>query len=81
MPPSFHRLARSAVRPDGDWKPTSTMYRPVPTRARMATILIIANQNSISPNIFTVIRFSDSSRPTQASAGAHWGRSGNQNCE
>ncbi|MNN13195.1 hypothetical protein D3C81_1262190 [compost metagenome] len=81
MPSSFHRLARLAVRPAGDSKPTRTMYRPVPTRARIATILIMANQNSISPNIFTVIRFSDSSRPTQASAGAHWGRSGNQNCE
>ncbi len=80
MPPSFHRLARLAVWPLGDWKPVMTMYRPVATRPRMATILIRANQNSISPNSFTVTRFSDSSTATQVSAGIHCGRSGNQNC-
>ncbi|MNG33302.1 hypothetical protein D3C84_1195230 [compost metagenome] len=56
------------------------MYRPVTTRPRMATILTRANQNSISPNIFTVTRFSDSSSATQVSAGIHCGRSGYQNC-
>ncbi|MDT4867801.1 hypothetical protein FQZ97_1027310 [compost metagenome] len=80
MPPSFHRLASWAVRPLGEVKPVMTMYRPVATRPRMATILTRANQNSISPNIFTVTRFSDSSSPTQVSAGIHCGKSGNQNC-
>ncbi|MNE79714.1 hypothetical protein D3C80_1762280 [compost metagenome] len=80
MPPSFHRLASCAVRPLGDSKPLMTMYRPVATRPRMATILIRANQNSSSPNIFTVTRFNDSSTATQVSAGIHCGSSGNQNC-
>ncbi|MCY1456303.1 hypothetical protein D9M71_735130 [compost metagenome] len=57
------------------------MYTPVQTKAQMATILIMANQNSSSPNIFTVNRLSDNNRPTQASAGNHSGTSGNQNCE
>ncbi|KAG1533941.1 hypothetical protein G6F50_015703 [Rhizopus delemar] len=37
--------------------------------AQIATILISANQNSISPNSFTVTRFSASNSSTQASAG------------
>ena len=79
MPPSFHKLARLAVRPAGELKPVSTMYKPVPTRVTMATILIIANQNSTSPNSFTVSRFRLSSTATQAIAGAHCGKSGHQN--
>ena len=81
MPPSFQRLDRLAARPAGETKAAPTMYSPVATRATMATILIMANQNSISPNSFTVSRFRPSSRPTQAMAGAHCGRSGNQNWE
>ena len=44
----------------------------------MATILISANQNSVSPNAFTVGRFSSSSATMPTSAGIHSGRSGHQ---
>lgn len=79
MPPSFQRLPRLAWCPAGATKPVTTMYRPVATSATMATILTMANQNSISPKSLTVRRLSDSSRPTQARAGAHCGMCGNQN--
>ena len=78
MPPSFHRLAMEAELPVGDWNAVVTIYSPVQTNAQMATILIMANQNSSSPNIFTVIRFSDSSSATQPMAGSQSGMSGNQ---
>ena len=46
----------------------------------MATILIIANQNSISPNIFTVARLRLSSSTITASEATQSDSSGNQNC-
>ena len=46
----------------------------------MATILIIANQNSISPNILTVARFRLSSRTITASEATQSDSPGNQNC-
>ena len=43
--------------PFGEVKPVTTMKIPAATRATIATSLMIANQNSISPNSLTVARF------------------------
>ncbi len=80
MPPSFHRLASEATCPDGDWKPHATRPAPVRISAQIAMILMSANQNSISPNSFTVTRFSPSSNSTHSIAGIHGASVGNQNC-
>ena len=55
MPPWFHRLVKLAG-PASDWKPVKIMNRPTTISATMATILISANQNSVSPNAFTVVQ-------------------------
>ena len=55
-PPWLHRLVKVAG-PASDWKPVKIMTRPTTISATMATILISANQNSVSPNAFTVVRF------------------------
>jgi|GEM_PF-4742130 len=80
MPPSFHRFDSDAVWPLGEVKPHATRPAPVMISAQIATILISANQNSISPNSFTVTRFNDSSSITHASAGFQASSPGNQNC-
>ncbi|SAI95793.1 Uncharacterised protein [Enterobacter cloacae] len=79
QPPSFHRWANEACTPVGDWKCVSTITSPTTISAMMATILIIANQNSISPNILTVARFRLSSRTITASEATQSDRPGNQN--
>ncbi|MNW39270.1 hypothetical protein D3C74_163580 [compost metagenome] len=77
MPPSVHRLEKEAVA-ESCSKPVMTMTRPTTISAPMATILISANQNSVSPKAFTVARFSTSSSAMQPSAGIHSGRSPHQ---
>ncbi|MNN95780.1 hypothetical protein D3C81_2146460 [compost metagenome] len=72
-------MAKEAWCPEGAVKPHATSPKPVMISAQMAMILISANQNSISPNSFTVTRFRLSSRITHSSAGIHGARSGNQN--
>ena len=52
-PPWLHRLVKVAV-PAFGLKPVKIMTRPTTIRATMATILMRANQNSVSPNAFTV---------------------------
>ncbi|MEI5135970.1 hypothetical protein RB199_31910 [Streptomyces libani] len=54
------------------------MTSPTTISATIATILISANQNSVSPNAFTVGRFKAIKRMTAASAGIHSGRSRHQ---
>lgn len=71
MPPSFHRFDSEATLPDGERKPQATSPAPVIINAAMAMILISANQNSISPNNFTVTRFRLSSNNTHKIAGIH----------
>ena len=44
----------------------------------MAVTLIIENQNSISPNIFTEIRLARKRITRKAPAEAHWGTLGHQ---
>ncbi len=73
MPPSFHMLARLATAPLGDVKWVAIMIAPVMMRATMATTLMMANQNSASPNAFTVGRFRRISTTGVRSAGIHKG--------
>ena len=80
MPPSFQRFATDACAPLGEVKPTAIMPPPTMIRATMATILIMENQNSISPKFFTETRFRVSSTPMTASAGIHACRSGHHMC-
>ena len=80
QPPSFHRWAKEASTPVGDLKCIITITRPTTISATMATILIIANQNSISPNILTVARFRPSSSRITASEATQSESPGNQNC-
>ncbi|CAM5333321.1 hypothetical protein SHIRM173S_02926 [Streptomyces hirsutus] len=47
------------------------MPNPTTISVTMATILISENQNSVSPNAFTVGRLRTISRTTAASAGIH----------
>src|SRR5690348_10021391 len=79
-PSSFHRLATEAWCPVGEVKPQATSAKPVTISAQIATILISANQNSISPNSFTVTRLRLSSSSTHSTAGIHGASPGNQNC-
>ncbi|SVK54589.1 Uncharacterised protein [Acinetobacter baumannii] len=79
MPPSFHRWVKEATVPVGDWNCMAIITNPATISPTMATILIIANQNSISPNIFTVARLRPSSNSTHSSEAIHCDSSGNQN--
>ena len=78
IPPSRHRFAMSACAPLGGVNLMTTSTIPTTTRAMMATILMMENQNSISPNARTVVRFSPSSSVTVSTGATHSGRSGHQ---
>ena len=80
QPPSFHKCVNDASTPVGDWKCIITMIKPTTISDTMATILIIANQNSISPNIFTVARFRTSNRMITDNEATQSESPGNQNC-
>lgn len=62
IPPSFQRFATDACAPLGEVNPIATMAPPTIIRATMATILIMENQNSISPKFFTDTRFRSAER-------------------
>ena len=80
-PPLFHKCANEAFSPEeGSIKPVNTKNRPTTTSSKMAMILINANQNSISPNSFTVSRFMPAIIKIHKSPGSHSGTSGHQNC-
>ena len=65
--------------PLGAVKPRSTMTIPTTTSAMMATILMMENQNSISPKALTVARLRLNSRTTVSTGVIHSGRCGHQN--
>ena len=46
----------------------------------MATILMSANQNSISPKLFTLMALSRNTMTSTATVGSHSGTVGHQNC-
>ena len=73
IPPSFQMLDRLATAPSGEVKCVPIMTAPVAISARMATTLMMANQNSISPNAATVGRFRLSSSTGTTSAGSQRG--------
>ena len=79
-PPSFHRFAICATWPSGDVKCVSAMTTPVTISARMATILMSANQNSISPKFFTLTALSRKTTASTTTVGSHSGTEGHQNC-
>ncbi|MNW64965.1 hypothetical protein D3C74_433020 [compost metagenome] len=56
------------------------IYRPTTISAKIATTLIRANQNSISPNNLTVAKFMISKITSAINPGIHCGTFGNQNC-
>ncbi|MNC36565.1 hypothetical protein D3C75_850910 [compost metagenome] len=80
IPPSFHRCENDATVPVGDWNCMAIITSPAMISPTMATILIIANQNSISPNIFTVARFRPSNSNMHSNEAIHCDSPGNQNC-
>ena len=67
--------------PASDWNPLKIMNRPTMISAAMAMILISANQNSVSPNAFTVARFRSSRMPMVTRPGIHSGSPGQSSCE
>ena len=60
MPPCVHKLLTLAVVPAALVNPVKIIHKPTAINTIIAVILTIANQNSISPNSFTVTRFSPS---------------------
>jgi hypothetical protein len=54
MAPKVGEGGRSGI---ADWKPLKIMNKPTTINAAIATILMRANQNSVSPKAFTVARF------------------------
>ena len=56
------------------------MTAPTTISARMATILMSANQNSISPKLFTLTALSRNTTTSTATVGSHRGTEGHQNC-
>ena len=79
-PPWLHRLVKLAC-PASLWKPLKIMNMPTMIRAAMAMILMRANQNSVSPNALTVVRFSSSRMATVARPGIQSGSPGQSSRE
>ncbi|GBG35918.1 hypothetical protein NJB14197_41500 [Mycobacterium montefiorense] len=80
-PPSFHRFASAAWVPSGLTKSVLTKIAPTAIRQRIAATFINANQNSISPKLRTLNKFSERISVTVRMAGSHAGTSGHQYCE
>ncbi len=76
--PPLQMLEIWAWAPLGAVKPITTMTTPTTTSAIMATILMMENQNSISPKALTVARLRKNSRTTVTTGVIHRGRSGHQ---
>ena len=80
-PGRAHKWLNEAFSPEtGSTKPIKIKYAPVKTKPMMAMILVKANQNSISPNSFTVSIFMLAITMTQNSPGSQSGMFGHQNC-
>ena len=78
-PPSMvNQLANDARMPDAVGTFAMMTYRPPRIMAITATILMMANQNSNSPNLFTPIRFSAAMATRDTTAETHFGMFGNQ---
>ena len=80
MPPWLQRFEIEATSPTGFWKRVAIRKIPTPIRPRIATILMIANQNSVSPKVFTLTRLIALISTKNAAAVAQVGMSGYQYC-
>ena len=78
-PPEFHRCATFAVCPRS-LIPSTRIASPRMIIPMIVTTLMIANQNSNSPNTPTAIMFAANSSPNAPNAGTHCGNDGNQYC-
>ena len=77
-PPMVNQFAKDARTPDTPGIPMMITAMPPTIIARTAAILIIANQNSNSPNFETPIRFIAVISTRKNAADAHCGIAGNQ---
>ncbi|MNT39962.1 hypothetical protein D3C72_1762500 [compost metagenome] len=76
-PPCFHRLSMFARSPPC---PEKSSHRPKPIMPIIASTLISANQNSVSPYRRTFTRFTALIIMKKAAAQIHVGTSGSQYC-
>ena len=77
-PPMVNQFAKDARTPDTPGIPMMITAMPPTIIARTAAILIIANQNSNSPNFETPIRFIAVISTRKNAADTHCGIAGNQ---
>ena len=77
-PSTVNQLAKLARMPEAVGTLAITTYRPPRIMASTATILMMANQNSNSPNLFTPMRFSAAMATRNTAADTHFGMFGNQ---
>ncbi len=77
-PSTVNQFAKLARMPEAVGTLAMTTYRPPRIIASTATILMMANQNSNSPNLFTPIRFSAAMATRNTTADTHFGMFGNQ---
>ena len=77
-PSTVNQLANDARMPEAVGTFAMITYKPPKIMASTATILMMANQNSNSPNLFTPIRFSAAIATRNTAADTHFGMFGNQ---
>ena len=77
-PSTVNQLANDARMPEAVGTFAMITYKPPKIMASTATILMMANQNSNSPNLFTPIRFSAAMATRNTTADTHFGMFGNQ---
>ena len=73
-------LFTEALTPSGEVQPINTIQAPVTINAIMAITLMMANQNSASPNIFTDSILNRHNSPKVSKAGSQGETSGYQYC-
>ena len=77
-PPTVNQLAKLALMPEAVGRAKMMTARPPIIMAITATILIMANQNSNSPNLETPSRFAAVMSTRNTAAETHVGIAGNQ---
>ena len=77
-PSSANQLAKLARMPESVGRLNAMTATPPTIMASTATILMMANQNSISPNLLTPIRLAAVMTTRKNAADAHCGMFGNQ---
>ena len=77
-PSTVNQFAKLARMPEAVGTLATITYRPPRIMAITATILMMANQNSNSPNLLTPIRFNAAITTRNTAAETHLGMFGNQ---